>query len=74
MPELDSFIEKKERMNAFGVMFGSELFYFCIPFTVGFGHIFYSVFCFLIWGRQDSFLLDELFLAFIKEILKENGY
>ena len=47
---------------------------FCIPFTVGFGHVFiaYSV-PYLGAARIPSYWM-RYFLPLSKEILKENGY
>ena len=43
---------------------------FCIPLTVGFGHVFIVYSVPYLGGCQDSFLLDEIFLAFIQGDIK----
>ena len=58
MPKSDSFWEKKKEclVLAFSFTYLSPL---------GWPHI-YNVYCFQFEGCKDSFLLDEIFLAFVE--------
>ena len=65
MPKSDSFSERRERMLR-SLSIGVQIFFFFAYLSPLGWPCIYNVYCSHFEGCKDSFLLDEIFLAFIE--------